>query len=316
MTLAQLRAFLATLELGSFTAAAAHLDITQASVSESLNRLEESLGARLFVRGGRRLVPTSAAQALEVHARRTLAAADDAVEAVRSLTSLEGGVTTFGVPRNADFYGLADLVQDFHRDHPKVQVRMVGLNSHEVAQSVAGGELDVGLVVLPVTTETLQFEPLLDDEVLAAFGSASPGRGEQMPAEGAPVTLEQLTAPGLVLYDAHAGWNDPTRRQLLARAQQAGLSVEPWVEVEQAETALSLVASGTGATLVSASLVRAGRIPSGVRLHPFREPFAETLALATRPDAPISTASREIMDRIRAGIVGPEGHSAARRSSR
>lgn len=320
MTLAQLRAFLATLELGTFTAAAQHLDITQASVSESIVRLEETLGTALFVRGGRRLVPTSAARTLETHARHTLASADAAIGAVRSLTSLETGVTTFGVLRNANFYGLADLVQEFHHDHPGVRIRMVGLNSHEVAQSVADGELDMGLVVLPVSADSLEFEPLLEDDVWAAFGPVPgpPPPGEPS-SEARPVSLEEFVSHGVILYDAHAGWNDPTRRQLLERAQVAGVSVDPWVEVEQVETALSLVATGAGATLVSGSIVRAGRVPEGVQLRPFEDPLTETLALATRPGSPISAASQAIMDRIRTGITGPYGRPSAgpsRRSSR
>ena len=64
MTLNQLRAFLESQRLGSFTAAADELAIAQASVSELVRRLEDELGTQLFVRGSRRLSLTGAGQEL------------------------------------------------------------------------------------------------------------------------------------------------------------------------------------------------------------------------------------------------------------
>lgn len=298
MTLVQLRAFLAAFDLGTFTAAARELGVSQASVSELIVRLEVELGVSLFVRSSRKLVPTSAADELAVHARRTLRAAEDAISAVRSLTSLEAGVATFGVSRNANYYGLSNLVQEFHAVYPGVKVRMVGLNSYEVAKSVDKGEIEAGFIVLPVPFEGLHIEPLLTDEVFYATAGPPPRAGL--------AELTDLVSEGLVLYDAHSGWNDPTRRQLLDRAHNLGMRLDPIIEVEQADSALSLVAAGTGATLVSGSLVRAGRVPENVQVFPFQAPLLEKLALVSREDASISQATREIMTLIRRLVVGPQ----------
>lgn len=307
MTLTQLRAFLTALELGTFTAAAEELEVTQASISELVVRLETELGAALFVRSSRRLIPTSAAGELAAHARRTLRAAEDAVSAVRSLTSLETGVATFGVLRNANYYGLSTLVQEFHALHPRVRIRMVGLNSYGVARSVDGGEVEAGLVILPVPFEELRYEPLLTDEVF--FATTGP------PPRGGLAELEDLVNAGMILYDAHSGWDDPTRRQLLDRAQRSGVRLEPMIEVEQADSALTLVAAGTGATMVSGSLVRAGRIPENVRIFPFRDPLLEKLALVSRDDAPVSLATRKITDLVRRLVVGPQVGQAGLRDA-
>lgn len=297
MTLAQLRAFLQTVELGTFTRAAENLDVSQASVSELVLRLEEHLDTQLFVRGGRRLVPTAAAGELQTYAVRALQATEDADHAMRALRSLEAGVATFGVPRNANYYGLSNLVEEFHAQHPKVRIRMVGLNSHDVAESVKDGQLEAGLVILPVTADGLEYEPLIHDEVLFAVADAK--------TFSDPATVEDLASADLVLYDAHSGWLDPTRRQLLDRAQREGIVLEPAIEVEQVESALTLVAGGTGATIVSASIKRAGKIPEAVRTCSFEPRFNETLALVTREDAVVSRATEEIMSLVRHSISGP-----------
>ena len=53
----------------------------------------------------------------------------------------------------------------------------------------------------------------------------------------------------LILYDAHYGWSDPTRRQLQERAQRAGVQLEPVIEIEDMDAALELAASGLGDTI-------------------------------------------------------------------
>lgn len=286
MTLAQLKAFLAAIDLGSFTAAAVELDSAQASVSELVARLERELGVKLFVRGGRRLTPTDAALALRAHAEQAVSAIDNGLETVRALHALEGGTCTFGVLRNAAYYDLSDLVERFHAQHPNVKVRLVGLNSALVAESIAAGEIEAGLVVLPVEESGLRISPLFRDEVL--YASA-----HRRPADG-PVTTSEVSSAKLVLYDAYAGWNDPTRRQLLARARLEGLTIEPAIEVEHVETAISLVATGAADTIVSRTIAESPSFPPGVAVTPFADPIYDTIALVQREGAYLSPATRRL----------------------
>ena len=285
MTLNQLAAFLAATRAGSFTAAAAELGIAQASVSELVRRMEEELGATLFGRGARRLVLTAAGLELLPYAEQAVAAASGGAAAVRSLNALGGGVATFGLLRNADFYLLSDLVQQFCAAHPFVRVRMVGLNSVETAAAVAAGELEAGLVVLPLDDEGLTVRPLLRDEVL--YASSDPARVAR------PVTMEEVAAARLVLYDAHYGWRDPTRRQLLERGHLAAVKIEPWIEVEHIESALHLVARGVGDTILCTAAASSDTLPPGVFTTSFADPIYDTIALIQRQNAVLSPATRE-----------------------
>ena len=284
MTLHQLQAFLAAARSGSFTSAAAQLAVAQASVSELIRRMEEELGMTLFRRGGRRLVLTAAGTELLPYAEQAVAAADGGRQAVHAMRTLGGGVATFGLLRNADYYLLSDLVEQFMMAHPQVRVRMVGLNSVETAAAVASGELEAGLVVLPVDDEGLVVTPLTRDEVF--YVSSTP--------IAAPVTMADLSRARLVLYDAHYGWSDPTRRQLLERAHLAGVRVEPWVEVEHVESALHLVARGMGDTIACRAVVQSAAFPPGLHVAQFAEPIYDTIALVHRTSAVLSPAAREL----------------------
>src|SRR3954453_8610967 len=206
MTLQQLTYFLAAADHGSFSAAAASLHMAQPSLSEQIRRLEAELGVALFARVGRGLELTEAGRLLRPQAERTLEAAREAADSVREVRELTGGTASFGTFGNAPFYLLSDLVQDFRKRHPNVRVRLVGLNSSEVAEAVREGRLEGGLIALPIDDHGLDVRPAIRDELLSLSGA--PDQLAQ------PMPIERLVPRPLILYDARFGWNDPTRRQL------------------------------------------------------------------------------------------------------
>ena len=69
------------------------------------------------------------------------------------------------------------------------------------------------------------------------------------------MTIERLAELPLVLYDAEYGWDDPMRRQLAERAQLAGVTLRPVVEVEDLEAAVQLTARGIGDTVVARAVL-------------------------------------------------------------
>ena len=287
MTLQQLSYFVAALRHGSFSAAADSLHMAQPSLSEQVRKLEDELGVVLFVRAGRGLEPTEAGLELRPHAERMLALAEQAKAAVGEVRDLRGGTVSFGMFGDAPWYGLADLVESFRGRFPDVRLRIVGQNSYEVADAVRSGELEAGLIVLPVDDTALDVRPVMRGEVL--YASADRRRVRE------PVTTEQLAERPLVLYDARFGWNDPTRRMVLERVQREGLKLEPVVEVEHLLAALELAARGVGDTIVDEIVTLADDYPSELRAVPFAEPLHNTFAFITRRDAQLSPATREVV---------------------
>ena len=97
LSLQQIRCFCAALELGSFTAAAEALRVSQPAVAEQVRKLELLLGTDLFVRAGRGVVATEAGRAFAEHAARSLRAVEDATDSVGELTALRSGTVAIGV---------------------------------------------------------------------------------------------------------------------------------------------------------------------------------------------------------------------------
>lgn len=288
ITLQQLTYFLAAVEHGSLSAAAEASYVAQPSLSEQIRRLEHQLGVTLFVRTNRTLILTEAARMLLPHARRTLDAAAEAARAVSPVRTMTGGSVAFGTFSSAHHLLHEDVVADFRALHPLVRVRLVGLNSTDVATAVREGDLEAGLVALPVDDQGLDVgEVRWTTE--AVYLSAEPGRTR------VPVGARAVAEAALILPEARWGDMDPTRRQLLARAQSAGVRLEPVVEVESPAAALALAARGVGDTVISLALAQ--RLGATDRLHwaSLDPPLLETFAFITRRGGGVSPATAVLM---------------------
>ncbi len=292
VSLQQIRCFCAALELGSFTAAAGALRVSQPAVAEQIRKLELALGAELFVRAGRGVVPTDAGRAFGEHAMRSLRAVEDAAESVGELTALRSGTVAVGIFGEPSAWRVDELVTGYLRRHPDVSVRLVGRNSSVIVERVRRGELEAGVVLLPIDDDRLDVRPIVRDEVL--YVSASPARTRQA------ATIERLAAAPLVFYDAEAGDKDPIRRQLAERAQALGLRLQPKVEVELKDIALRLVAAGIGDTYLPRAYTHAPYYPDGLSTASFSPALYDTFAIITRAGRRLSPGVRELLTDLEA----------------
>ena len=296
LSLQQIRCFCSAVELGSFTAAAQALGVSQPAVAEQIRKLEHALGADLFVRAGRGVVATEAGRAFAGHAARSLRAVEDAAGSVGELTALRGGTVAVGIFGEPSAWAVDEPVAAFLRRHPGVSVRLVGLNSSSIAERVGRGELEAGLVLLPVDEATLDVRPIVRDEIL--YVSASRERTR------APATIERLAGTPLIFYDAESADHDPIRRQLAERAQALGVRLGPKVEVELKDLALRLVAAGLGDTYLPSAFTRMPYYPSGLHTVSFSPALHDTFAIVTRPGTRLSPGVREL-------LAGLEAHMRA-----
>jgi DNA-binding transcriptional LysR family regulator len=305
LSLQQVRCFSAAFELGSFTAAAEALRVSQPAVAEQIRKLEQVLGADLFVRAGRGVVATEAGRAFAEHAARSLRAVDDAADSVGELTALRTGTVALGIFGQPSAWRVDELVAAFLHRYPAVSVRLVGRNSASVADRVRRGELEAGVVLLPIDDERLEVRPIMRDEVV--YASADPARTRQ------PATIEQLAAAPLVFYDAESAEDDPIRRQLAERAQAVGLRLQPKIEVELKDLALQLVAAGLADTYLPRADTRAPYYPAGLGTAAFSPPLYETFAVITRPGARLSAGVRELLPKLEAHVRAVSRRARARR---
>ncbi len=291
LSLHQLRCFLVTYEQGSLTAAAEQLGYAQPSVSEQIRALEKSLGATLFRRVGRGVVPTTVADSLRPHAERTLAAAEDARRAVASVTALETGTIRFGMFGTARLYAGAGLVADVLARHPGVRVELVGQNSTDVQEDLRRGRIEAAMIAVPtVSSEGMQVKPVARDELVYISTNQETLRS--------PVTAKQLSESSLVMPETTWRATDSTRIVLRQMLHETGRNPPTRIEVEDVETAVELVGMG----LVDSVIPRGAAEQLLPRLAPdagwvsLRPRQFDTLAIVHRAGATLSPAARLMID--------------------
>ena len=232
-------------------------------------------------------IPTDAGHAFAEHAAASLRALEDAAGSVGEFTAMRSGGVALGTFSAPSTWRFEEVVAAFLERHPNMTVRFLSRNSSAIAERVRRGELEAGVVLLPIDDDRLDVRPLVRDELL--YVSADPERTRR------PATIEQLASAPLIFYDAESADSDPIRRLLAERAQAHGLRLRPRVEVEMAELALALVARGLGDTYLPVSYTHAPYYPAGLTTAPFAPALYNTFAIVTRPAARLSPGTRELL---------------------
>ncbi len=241
MELHQLRYFVAVAETGSFTRAAEREGVTQPTLSEQIMRLESrehGVGQRLFDRIGRKVVLTDAGRLLLQYAQKILAAVKEADRAIREVG--EGGTLRVGaIPTIAPFL-LPRAVQSFRREHPTVQLQLLEEVTSRLLEGLHSGELDLGIMALPVADDHLHVERLRSEPLLVALPP------KHRLAEKEEIRLADLRSEPFILLDEMHCLGE----QVLSLCRHGGVEPRVVCRGEQISTLLALVAAGEGVTLV------------------------------------------------------------------
>lgn len=291
LSLHQLRCFLATYEHGSLTGAAEELGYAQPSVSEQVRALEKSIGASLFRRVGRGVVPTTVADSLRPHAEATIAAAEEARRAVQSVVALETGTIRFGMFGTARLYAGAGLVADVLARHPGVRVELIGQNSSDVQDELRRGRLEAAMIAVPqVSSEGMTVTPVARDELV--YVSADPER------VASPVTARQLAQATLVMPETTYRAEDSTRIVLRQMLHETGHNPQTRIEVEDVETAVELAGMGLADTVIprGAATALLPRLAPTAEVVSLRPRQFDTLAIVHRAGATLSPAARLMIE--------------------
>ncbi len=172
MDLRQLEILQAIAETGSFTACGRKLHVSQSAISRQILLLEDELGEPLFLRVGRQVRMTPAAESLVqlgqrvfLDVRETVGAITDRTRELRGTLRLSGGMTVC-------LYVFPPLLKHLRRMHPHLEVRLTVALAGRSVQEIRGGRVDAGLLTLPVEETDLVTVPALREELLLVTAPA------------------------------------------------------------------------------------------------------------------------------------------------
>ncbi|MBM7368478.1 LysR family transcriptional regulator [Gordonia hydrophobica] len=242
MDLRQLEYFLAVVDAGGVTRAAADLNVAQPSLSQSVRRLEKSLGTELFHRVGRGLVLAPAGEALVGSAREILRLVERAENLVRDVGAGRSGHIDIAALSDLSSDPLSVWVAKFRHSHPDVRFRIQERDSTaDVVELVRSGACELGIVSTTRDLAELTGEHLIDQH----FVLVAPAGTEARWAD--PMPVARLGGVPLVLGEPGTETRDFIERSL----RQAGVEPDVAVRVQQRGTVLPVVLAGGGATIVT-----------------------------------------------------------------
>jgi DNA-binding transcriptional LysR family regulator len=235
--LRQLEHFLAVVEEGSFTRAAARLFMVQSSLSASLLGLERELGTDLFIRGRRGAELTDAGQALLEPARAALAETDrarDAVAQVRGLVRGSVRIAAVTMPRGID---VGETIRRFQDEHPGVDVHVLPVGARQMVELVGDGQVDFAVTPrVPGMNSTLRFDPLVSTPLVLVCPA-----GHRLAGARDVDIAEVVDEP---VIDLPRGW---MARELFDRLlAEQGHQRRVKLEINDWLTVMTMVQRGTG----------------------------------------------------------------------
>lgn len=258
MELRQLEYFVAVAEEGSFTKAAARMHIAQSGVSAQILLLERELGQRLFDRSRSPVRLTKVGAALMTHARAALAAVADAKQVADEYSAALRGHVSVGLAASSSLaFDLVDMLAEFHREHPMVEVALLEANTDDLVEGLLDGRHDMAIISPPATVPAdLRLQLVADEQIVAAVSPDHPLSGR--PA----VTLAELNGCQLITFSSTIG----TRSTIDAAFAAAGIQPHVAIEASDPNVLAELASGGLGVALIPEPYARA----RDARLHVMR----------------------------------------------
>ncbi len=247
LSLYKLEVFNAVIEAGSFSRAAERLYLTQSAVSQHIQDLEASLGARLFERRARGVELTSAGQVLQDYTRCILNLLAEAQNAVTNVEQLSSGQIRVGATPGAGGYLVPEWMQSFRERYPRLTIALTTDVTAEIVTRILSRALDIGFVEGEIDDQTgLETLELQAIPQYVVIGRTHPWYGRQA------IAVRELDGQPLVIRPAHS----QTRVWLDGLLTRWGVKPVMVAELDSLEAIKQALIAGMGFSILPEYVVR------------------------------------------------------------
>ena len=289
MDLKQLECFVRVAEFGSFTKAAAVLNISQSVVSRQVRQLEVELQEHLLMRNGRGVLLTGSGQRLFEHGKGILRQVQVAREDLREQRDTLSGKVVIGLPPSISRRDTVALVTAFRKRFPNCILGIKEGLTHSVREWLLLGRLDFALLFNPGQNAQLQYEHL-HSEPLMLIGS----QHSDLPTT---VPMKDLGKfPLITPSEPHS-----IRRLIETEARRHEVQLDISLEIDSIPSLLELIDLDMGyGVLFRSALVNSNGQLEGLKAAQIVDPTIQThLFLATFEQRPLSRLAEQTMALVR-----------------
>ena len=241
MEIRQLRYFVAIVDSGSLSRAAALVHIVQPALSQQMTQLEEELGTRLLQRSVKGVTPTDAGQALYRHAQQILKLAGDTKNVVKASDAGLSGRVRLGLPSSIAMVLVGPLIAALEERHPQIVLEVYESPSTFLAAHLINERVELSVLVDDVALPGIEAVPLVDEPLYFVQPRRKP-----LVRAGRSIDLPTVASVPLMLTTQVT-----TLRDLVDRAfAEAGVAPRIKAEASSIHTVLAMVAQGGAGTVI------------------------------------------------------------------
>lgn len=292
MDLKQIEYFVRVAELGSFTRAAAALNVAQPALSRQVRMLEVELRQNLLIRNGRGALPTEAGKLLLDHGRGILHQVERAREELGRVQGALAGRVAVGLPPSIARMMSVPLIHAFRRTMPQGTLSLTEGLSTAMLESLAHGRLDIALVYNTTPSPDIELTPLFQEDLFLVQARRPQA---QRVATGA-MPLRELARVPLVIPSR------PNAIRMQVEAELAALGLKPSIalEVDSVASILELVADGAGSAVLAGHAVRNSGQPDAFTVQPIGSPsMRSAVSMAVSSQRPTTLTQQSTQELIR-----------------
>jgi DNA-binding transcriptional LysR family regulator len=282
----QLLAFKTIVDTGGFTKAARQLHLTQSALSHQIKTLETQIQTQVFARVGKRVVLTQAGETLLRYVTPVLRQLLEARQSLAELQQPGHGRLRTSAATYSCYQILPHVLREFRTAYPHVELFVAAEYTENAVQGLLGGELDLGMFVLPPNTEGLHVELLSQDELVVIVAPSHPW------AQRRRVQWSDLATQVLITYNRASETFQKIQRELHDR----GVTLKETMEVRHGAAVMEMVKVGLGVALVPQWVAREDvQAESLVALSIGRVGLKRQWVIAHAKDAPLPEYSYDFI---------------------
>jgi LysR family hydrogen peroxide-inducible transcriptional activator len=294
MEMNQLRYLVALARTGNFSRAAEQCNVSQPSLSQQIQKLEDELGERLFDRMKRQTKLTSHGEAFFRRAVSILEEAEMAVREAAEAKSLISGTCTIGILPTIAPYFLPETIVLFAQKYPGVEIVVQEDTTAQLLKQVMTYEIDFAIASHPIQDRRLEIKELFAEELLLALPPGHP-LARKRTVNAAALKRERL----IVMRQEHCLGD-----QVLSFCAQRDVKPTISFRSAQLETIHALVSAGLGLSLIPEMATRIER-SDALEYRSIQGPRPKRKIIALWPkQRPLGHAARAFLDMVPARAGG------------
>lgn len=243
MNIRYLKTFLAIVDHKTMNAAAKALNISQPSISQTINEMEYYYGVKLFDRLSRHLYLTPTGTQLLSYARYIVSTFDEMEIFLKN--SAQTPLLRIGVTAMFSSCFLSGIIKEMQKQHPTAELNIQGVSTPLIEKKLLNSELDLGIVEGKINHPDLVCQHLATDRLIFVCGRTHPFYGKQ-------ISFQDLNDQAFITY----GGSSYLRNLFHHMAEEKGIRYQEFWVCSGSESIKTAVMDGLGLCIISASICR------------------------------------------------------------